>query len=328
MQRSTLVLSVAWLGSVAAAAFFWSELRDERAYSAALAAQLEQARTGAHGVVRTEAARIVTATTPPAPVSEAPVAAATGDAQVVQGSQKDWDAYQARLMRDPKYREVRREQERLALAPRRANLIRLLGLTPAQADAAIDLQLDLDAQSNEVYRTADPTTDQARYDRRARLEALERAYQDRVRALIGEDLRAKLDTYMESRGTRMQVDRLRTDLDAANALRDDQVEPLITALQAERTQMQDDLQAYSDTLSWENDAQTDSWRSYSDKQAELWKTMNRRMHSSAASILTNAQLDALDALLAREFARFEAQQRLNRIQSKLDRPGAPAGTSD
>jgi hypothetical protein len=322
MRKPSLLSSIALVAAVACAAWCWNELRAERARSAALVAQLESAR----------AAAILAPRSPPSPAAS-PVAvsntttapgaapATISPAKEVQGTQPDWESYQARLMRDPKYREARREQERLALAPRRANLIRLLGLSPAQADAAIELQLDRDAQWNDAYRM-EVVTDEDRFERRARLEAVDQAYQDRVRTLLGEDQRARLESYMESRASRMQVDRLRSELTEANALRDDQVEPLIAALHTEHAQMQNDLQEFSDTLSWEGD-QRETWKRYTERQAELMKSMNERMHSSASALLTNAQLDALDDLLRREYARFEAQQRVNRIQSKLDQAKPP-----
>ena len=51
----------------------------------------------------------------------------------------------------------------------------------------------------------------------------------------------------------MQVDRFRTQLTGADMLRDDQVEPLIAALHVEHAQMQQELQEYRETLSWEGD---------------------------------------------------------------------------
>ena len=59
-------------------------------------------------------------------------------------------------MRDPRYREVRLEQGRLMFAQRRENLVRLLGLTPEQADAVIDLQLERQLQLEE--RSVNPPT--------------------------------------------------------------------------------------------------------------------------------------------------------------------------
>jgi hypothetical protein len=218
-------------------------------------------------------------------------------------------------MRDPKYREVQREQNRLTLAPRRANLVRLLGLTPAQADAIIDLQIDQEFQQADEQTS--PATEELRAQQRQRAEAREKVYQAKVREMLGDDKQAHLDHYMETRGTRMQVDTFRTQLSGADALRDDQVEPLIEALSVERSQMREELQQYRDTLNWDGQA-TDTWQLYSEQQVKLTKDMHADMHSSAAPILSSSQLEQLDAMLQRELQRQEAQMRLSRIQSKLD----------
>jgi hypothetical protein len=44
------------------------------------------------------------------------------------------------------------------------------------------------------------------------------------------------------------------------------------------------------------------------------------MRSAASGILSNSQLDMLDAMLKRDRERLEAQQRMSRIQSKLEQP--------
>jgi hypothetical protein len=322
MRRFSAILGLTCAVLAAASLYLRHELGEERARNAELRGLLEAAANEPASARTAEATPTRAAQLPsPSPVAGTS-AAGTQTSQQVTGRKEDWDAYQRNLMRDPKYREARRQQERLAYAPRRANFIRLLDFTPAQADATLDLLLDQEAELNDVYQ-AEVTTDEGRMERRARLEALEQAHQDKLRELLGEERRARLQAYMESRQSRMQVDGLRSELTELNALRDDQVEPLIAALHVEREQMQSDLQEYSDTLSWEGDA-NESWQRYSDRQAQLMKAMNARMHSSASSILTAPQLDALDAQLGREFARFEAQQRVNRIQSKLERANAPA----
>ena len=49
------------------------------------------------------------------------------------------EAYQRRMLQQPKYREAWRAQQRLRYARRRENVIRLLGFTPEEADAVIEL---------------------------------------------------------------------------------------------------------------------------------------------------------------------------------------------
>jgi hypothetical protein len=245
-----------------------------------------------------------------------------GSAPPATGTQEYWDAEQRRLLRDPKYREALREQERLKLSQRRANMIRLLGFTPEQADSAIDLDIDQQLLWRESGSTSDPEAMKAI---RARHEAAEREHQDKLRALLGEEKRLRLQGYMESRESRMQVEDLRSSLSGANALRDDQIEPLIAALHVERAQAQADLRAYRDSLSSEG-VNNETWRLYADRKIELMKAMNTRMLSSASSLLTQAQLAALEENLRQDLAQIEAQRRMSQIQTKLELANQAAST--
>lgn len=318
MRKSTLSLSVALVATAASSAWLWQALNSERTRSADLAAKLEQRDTELQRVtddnVRSgddsAAAPVTVSTTAnPAviPKPAAPVAP-------VADAQEDWEANQRRLMQDPRYREVLREQERLKLAQRRANFIRLLGFTPEQADAAINLQIDQEWLSRDDSTASDPEAMKAR---RARYDAAEREHDNKLRALLGEEKRARLQGYMETRESRMQVEDLRSALGEATALRDDQIEPLILALHAERSQAKVELREYRDTLNWDG-ANRESWQRYAERRIELMKAMDSRMLSSASSLLSQAQLEILRQHLSEELAKAEAQQRMSRIQVKLE----------
>ncbi len=324
MRKSTLLLSIGMAASVASAAWFWQALRAERARSAELVAQLEEQDIE---LQRAAAASVVATPAPPtapgavAQVTTPSVETPAAQSKVVDGSRDEWDAYQRRLMSDPKYREARRAQERLKYAPRRANLIRLLGFTPEQADAVIDLEVD--QMLSQVEKGWNQTgSAQAAKENRAKREAIELERQDRLRALLGEEKRVRLQAYMESRESRMQVDDLRSELGEAHALRDDQVEPLIAALHAERARAQAELREYRDTLNWEG-VNEESWRLHGERKTELMKAMNARMLSSASSLLTQPQLKSLQEQLRQELAQHEAQLRLQRIQAKMQQPATP-----
>ena len=130
----------------------WRELGEERALQKcrAVAVVLEASRRRLH-----ESARPKLPSRPPPQHCRRPrprlrpSRCGNPPSSTVTGTQEDWDAYRRRMMRDPRYREVQREQGRLTLAQRRANLIRLVGLTPAQADAVIDLQIEREWQRDE-----------------------------------------------------------------------------------------------------------------------------------------------------------------------------------
>jgi hypothetical protein len=219
------------------------------------------------------------------------------------------------MMRDPRYREVQREQSRLALAPRRANLVRLVGLTPAQADAVIDLQIEREWQ--QADQMVNPATEELRQQQRQLAETQENEYQAKLTDMLGQEKNARLQHYMESRQSRMQVDTFRTQLNGTDTLRDDQVEPLIEALHVERAQMRDELEQYRETLNWDGNS-TESWQRYSERHSELMRDMHSDMHGSASAILSSTQLQQLDAMLNRELQRHEAQMRMSKLQSKLD----------
>jgi hypothetical protein len=315
MRMSTVLLLVAALAGAGVSTAFWLELRAERTLNADLNARLEAAaatRIDARPAktppqVLTSAASVVpaSAATPIEPIPQPKVA---------QESQVDWQSYQRRLMKDPKYREAWREEQRLQLAQRRENYLKLLGFTPEQADAVIDLAID--RQMNWPGGIS-----------KERGEEERRAYQDKLREVLGEEKYTRLETYMDSRQSRMQVDRFRTQLAAGDALRDDQVEPLISALYVEQSQMQEDLQQYRETLGVETD-QAAALRELSDRETELLKAAHGRMRSAASAILSSSQLDKFDAMLKREFERREAQQRMARIRSKIDPPSDPRSGSN
>jgi len=326
MRRATVVLGLLVCGLLAACVWLWRELDEERALSSTLRARLDTVQKLATARTAVETAPALAATLPAAAPATSPASPATGVTapapQHVTGTQEEWNAYRRRMMNDPRYREAQREQNRLSLALRRANLIRLLGLTPEQADAVIDLQIDHEWQREEFM--TDVANEEQRQQRQQRAEAQDAELRTKLQTMLGQEKTARLERYMETRQSRMQVDNFRGQLSATNMLRDDQVEPLIEALHAERSKMRQELQDYRDTLNWDGQA-TETWRSYGERQTELMKTMHAGMHSAAMSILSASQLQELDATLERELQRHMAQQRMQQIQSKIDRAN-PAGS--
>lgn len=319
MRKSEVVLSVALLVSIAMSGWLWSELRAERALNTELATSIDELKVVAQPTPVSPPVEQVAApvqATAAATSAATTVAAAPASPQQVTGTAEDWDSYRRRMMADPRYREAQREQSRITLAPRHANLIRLLGLTPEQADAVIDLQIEREWQRQELMTNV--ANEDERQQRKQRDEAQEAEHQAKLGKLMSGEQHARLEHYMETRQTRMQVDTFRTQLSGADGLRDDQIEPLIEALHVERAKMRDQLAQYRDTLNWDGQA-TDTWRSYEQRQAELMKTMHADMHAAASAILSNSQLQQLDSALQRELQRHEAQRRMNQIQSKLDR---------
>jgi hypothetical protein len=329
MQKSTVFLLVLALASAGVSAGLWMELRAERALNAELSERLDSVLAP-----RTQPGRVVNPRAEPstmiAPVAATATAAPIPAAEPAgpkfsRDSREDWQARQRQLMSDPRYREALREQQRLRLATRRENFIRLLGFTPEQADAAIDLSIERQMAWQEANMHM--ASEEASQQQKERLEAQEREYQAKLRDLLGEAKTAELENYMESRQTRMQVDRFRMQLGGAEPLREDQVEPLIAALHAEQSQMEKEMQESQGTMKPEGDPAAFQ-RQYAERQTEAMKAAHKRMHSAATGILSSSQLEKLDAMLKRDLERHEAQQRMARIQSKLEPPTDVPGNSN
>ena len=331
MRASTVLLLVLALSGAGLSTAFWLELRAERALNADLTARLNAATTTP--VTAPEPGPVASQTAePPAVVASVVASAASTPAPTEAAAAKAdrastdyWQARQRKLMSDPRYRDAFREQQRLQLATRRENFIRLLGFTPEQADAAIDLSIERQMawqEANMHMASEDPSQQQ-----KERLDAKEREYQAKLRDLLGEAKTAELENYMESRQTRMQVDQFRTQLTGGDALRDDQVEPLIAALHGERSQMQQELEEYRASFAADDNSEA-SQRKYNERQTALLKATHDRMRTAASAILSQSQLQKLDAMLKRDLERHEAQQRMARIQSKLEPPPASPGSSN
>jgi len=315
VRRSEVLLTLAVLGASGLSLWFWSELRAERALNAELSARVN-APSRAVDVPEPASTPAPPTATPllfAAPVAAEPTP--TSSPRHVQGRVEDWEAYQRKMMQQPKYREAWRAQQRVNYQTRRENVVRLLGLTPEQADTIIELEID--RQLLWYDRTPpDPMTEEYRQQMGALADQEERDHQAKLGELLGEEKRMRLQEYMDSRGTRMQVDRYRPQFTGADMIREDQVEPLIAAMHAEDQQMRRVLGEYRETLDWNNAVA--STRQFGERQVEELKAAHQRMHAAAAPILSSSQLQRLDELLKREYERRETEMRMQRMQAKTN----------
>jgi hypothetical protein len=320
MRKSVAVLSLALVASCLLSLQLWRELRAERALVEELRSrETAFAQPAAATGGRTPAAArpppapapaLVTTSPPPEPPAER--------ARNVHGTQEEWDDYQRRLLQDPKFREARREELRLQFAARREDAIRLLGFTPGEADAAVNLMVETQLRGEIASPSQVDLSAEGRRLLQESHKAQEQAYQAELRQLLGADKGARWREYLDSLPTRGRVDSLRLQLTGADALREDQIEPLVAALHTERARMRQDLAEYQNSLLGQPDTDSRMWDRYSRRQGELLADLKQRSLAAAGAILSTPQLDRLEALLQREIDRHEANSRLIRIRSKLD----------
>jgi hypothetical protein len=303
-------LALALIGSAAMSMWLWSELRAERTLNAELSTRVASQPASAPPALAVPEP----ASSPVSPATAVANTTAPASTPPAQGSQEDPVAYQRRMMKQPKYREAWRAQLRLNYALRRENVMRLLGFTPEQADAVVEIAID-DTLRWFDRTPPEPMTDEYRQQEAAWVEQDKREDQAKLRELLGEAQLARFQEYMETRATRTQVDQLRPMFTGVDAIRDDQVEPLISALHVERANMEKELNKYREKVDW-SDPQ--SSQQAGERQIELLRATYDRMHSAAAPVLSASQLRRLDALLKRDLERQEAEMGLQRMRSSTD----------
>ena len=227
-------------------------------------------------------------------------------------------ALERRLMGDPRYREAFRAQSIVEEAPRRANLIRLLGFTPEQADAVIAMEIDRRIEESAGSAAKPMSEEQRNADEQAQLGKL-----------LGEDKRQRLQYYLDTTQSRMQVDNFRTQLTGADALRDDQVESLIDAIHPAQQQMWQELKDARATPEWDDPGEAARRRNM-DYVLEHRQAANERMHEAASGVLTSAQLRQFDTWLQRHLDLMQNQQRLDGIRATMEDAShsAPPGSSN
>jgi hypothetical protein len=307
MRRTTAILGLVSFGLAVASTYLWRELDQERTRNAELRAHLDARPTRPAPVPPAQA---VTAAPPatlpapsPAPESHAANFAATPAARVEPGAREEAEASQRRMLQQARYREAWRAQQRLNYARRRENVIRLLGFTPEEADAVVEIAID--RHLSWIDRPQQKPVTKEHLQQQLALSGEDRREDDaKLRALLGEEKFARFQQYMESRSTRVQVDQLRPQFTGADALRDDQVEPLIAALHVEYTRLHEEQQAYRTSLH-SNDAPPVP--DHGERELDLLKAAYERMHTAAAPVLSASQLKRLDTLLKRDLDRQELE---------------------
>jgi hypothetical protein len=313
MRKITLTLSIALIVTTAATCWLWRGLETERARTAELTARLD-VLVGPHMPIAT--ARSAESHAPPEVTQVSAPRAPTSETAVSDG-EEDYLVRQRRLMEDPKYLDAYRTTRRTQLAGWRQDAIRLLGFSPKEADAVIALVVERQIGAMTAPTPVMDMTPESMQLARERTEADERAYQDRIRAAIGEEKRARWEVFRDSMSSRRRVDNLRAQLPESDALRGDQVEPLIAALHTESAQYQRDLRELGETLAAEPPS-PEQTRRYFERKMEMLEATQHRQHEAASGILSATQLRLLDEGMQHELDNELADQRAALIAEKLD----------
>ena len=102
-------------------------------------------------------------------------------------------------------------------------------------------------------------------------------------------------------------------------MREEQIDPLITAIHGERMRTQQDLSEYTASLVWSGGMESKSHAYRNARQLELAEAANKHIHEKASSILSPPQLAILDEILRRQFELEQAEYQMYRIQDDVAR---------
>jgi hypothetical protein len=314
MRTPLLVLSIALIACGVSSVWLWSELRTERAVNAELTARLASQQP-ATAPAPTSAPTTLVVDTSAGANSPTPAGTATA-AATAEESAHAFLAEERRLLKDKNYYEAQRDVRRAQLSDWRDDAISLLGFTRAEADAVVDAVVERQMLGRTQGAQATEASPEGIQRAREAMEASERVHQDQIRALVGEDKRARWENYLEPRFTRRQVDSFRARLTGADVLRDEQVEPLITALHAETAEYEREVRELVESLADTADG-SGQQQKHLERRQQMLEAVNDRKRAAAANILSASQLRHLEALLQKDLDRELARQRAALVESSL-----------
>jgi hypothetical protein len=240
MRHSTLALSAACLGLVAALAYVVRGFHDERARSREQTAELSElrARLSQAGEPHAAPEAPAAATQPeePAPRSEPAepaepepeansvaqiddLAKSEDEARALRRMQADQGAL-AKSLADPASRAKLRAEAIAEVRRNSPDLARALGLKPQQETQLVELLADQQLQ----MRASSPRDQRQLYER----------HEEELRALLGSEQVESFRQYRSSAPERAQMQALRARLGDTNALREDQATRLVALMRKER----------------------------------------------------------------------------------------------
>jgi hypothetical protein len=327
MRKHRTAEILALIGLASAAMYLWRDRNDHRARADTL--QLRVAMLEAEAARDISPPPVQTSSSSgsrnqsqdpaaPAQTSTAALAPApTSSGSEVADPTEDAMAFERRMLAIPEYREGRKAQHRRELARLRNEGIQVVGITPEQADRIIETMVE---RSLDWSSRPNPRNAQEELERLREIEEKHRKEEADLRALLGDAKAEQWTEFIASQSSRSEVRRLRDSLsDGSEPLRDDQVEPLISALHTVRTQFQKEMQDYRDSLASEGNRQGASAQ-YAQRYTERMAAADKRAAAEAASILSQQQLAAFQAMRARQLEIQIARQRLRETQANDRQP--------
>ena len=219
------------------------------------------------------------------------------------------------MLRDPAYRKAQVEDWLRRLAQPHADAIRVVGMTPGQADRVIELWAERNLRFTELGADTGEAPSEAV---QAELKRAADAEQAEVRELLGEERNEKWAWYLASGQERAEVGQFRLQLSSTSEpLRDSQADALVEAIYSERQRRSRDYENYAKAMGTDR-----NMASAQDRQRWLdLEEAGQRAHPRLHGRLTFATT----ARVPRRNARVATRAHRNRVTHAARRQGGQIG---
>lgn len=227
---------------------------------------------------------------------------------------------QARLLKDPEYRELMRAQHKLGLQQQYADLEPLLGLSQEASEQLLDVLAEQQIRNMEgrpMFADVDgtPPSEAELHERRRHFEEQRRKNEAEIAAVLGPKY-GEWQEYQQNGWSRAQVMNLRQALSSTNEpLRQDQVKPLVEAIAREQKQMQ--MQTWSmrsvTATQGRPDAQTQA--RMAEEFLERTAQSHERIRTAVSGLLTPTQYEQLERRQQQELKMQELSVRQQRARA-------------
>jgi hypothetical protein len=326
MSKSVLALIAATFVCGSASAFLWQELRTEREQTRTLqarVAQLEQASSSASAPLSKPKPPENPPTSqaiaePPSQASVAPkqpmstvaavggwspfgVVASSGgtrmDPEMQRRMQENFEQ-QRRLLQDPEYRDLMRNQQKMGMKRMYSDMEIMLDMSKEEVDRVLDVLAEQQVRSMEQQRPflappdGSPPDEAAIREHHRALQEIQRKNEAELSAAMGSKYR-DWQQYQQTMGARQQVMRLRETLAGSNEpIRQDQIKPLVQAMAREQQLSQQQVPAIRRSIPG-TQVSTDDTLRMQEEWLERTTQTHQRVRDSVSSLLTPSQMEHL-----------------------------------
>jgi hypothetical protein len=324
MKHIILLLATTTLALGGTSAYFWQEMREQRAHNETIQARVVQLESQLQNVPRLipepplppVAPELAT---PPMAPPPRPASRTEASSEPTFGRMDPtvFIARERERMKDPEYRALRLEQQKMGLAQMYLDLGTSLGLSQEQLDQLLGILAAHQLDSAPSFFPGEDASEARRSEWLRKAEESQRKQEADIRNLLGDGKYQEWQDYQGSMGARMQVRSLRSMLEGTSEpLREEQYEALVGAfVDAQRNSDFDTPSEFFKTRPPGPLSQSEQL-TLMEQDLERTAQHNQRMRDAAAPHLSTAQLERYDKMLKQQLEMQRLNVRMMREQGE------------